>query len=360
MEYAAGDRVAGYEVLEKIGVGGMGSVYRVRNVLTDRMEAMKVLLPGVRSSPELGERFLREIKIQASLTHPNIAGLFSALPLGDDVLMFMELVEGRSLERLLARGALTIEAGASCMCQVLDALEYAHSCGVVHRDVKPSNIMLRPDGAVKLTDFGIASRADRRLTRTGTAIGSLHYMAPEQISAGTVDARSDVYSAGITLYETLTGRRPFEGETDYAIMAAHLQTPPPAPADLPPGLTAVILRAIEKSPEARFQNAREFHDALAQFAPGSQPFPAAHAHGMAAGAPAPMTPTPTPASPVQSPDLDRVKTKLAEYIGPVARILVDRAAKRSASAEQVIAAVAAEIPDARDRERFLKAVRAAR
>ncbi|MBS1834846.1 MAG: serine/threonine protein kinase, partial [Acidobacteria bacterium] len=154
--YSVGEKFGDYEVLQILGAGGMGQVYKVRNLLSDRLEAMKVLLPNLEKQADLLDRFMREIKVQAGLQHKNIAGLHTAQRQGDRILMFIEYVDGITLDKALTRGPLTPELASNIIGQVLEALEYAHSRGVVHRDIKPENIMVQPDGMVKLMDFGIA------------------------------------------------------------------------------------------------------------------------------------------------------------------------------------------------------------
>jgi serine/threonine-protein kinase len=232
---------------------------------------MKVLLPGLVASEELAERFLREIKVLAALNHPNIAALRTALSAEGQVVMVMELVEGESLSKRLSRGPLAVTEALACIDQVLAALGYAHAQGVVHRDVKPANMMVTDDGLVKLTDFGIARSArDSALTATGTTAGSLSYMSPEQVNGGQVDARSDLYSAGISLYEMVTGRPPFKATSEFVLMSAHVTEPPRPPLelrpDLPEALNGIILRAMAKDPAERFQDANEFREALASVA----------------------------------------------------------------------------------------------
>jgi eukaryotic-like serine/threonine-protein kinase len=271
-----GQRVGDYEIVQILGAGGMGQVYKVRNVFSDRIEAMKVLLPNLGGDNELAERFQREIKVQAALDHPNIARLNTAQLVGNQLIMVMEYVEGQSVETLLRHGPLPLQNALSCMVQVLDALAYAHARGVVHRDIKPPNIMLTPQGVAKLMDFGIARmEQDRRLTQTGHAVGSLFYMSPEQIKGVQPDARSDIYSLGITMYEMVTGRRPFEGTSDFSIMAAHLEQKPVAPIEVIPGvpteLSDIILMAIAKDPVNRFQSAAAFHAALKSLTTGLGP-----------------------------------------------------------------------------------------
>jgi serine/threonine-protein kinase len=268
MSLNIGDTIGDYQIIGVLGAGGMGKVYRVRNVISDRVEAMKVLLPNLAEEAELADRFIREIKLVASLDHPNIAGLHTALRIQNQLLMFMEYVEGTTLEERLKQGPLPVEQAAGCVDQVLAALEYAHQRGVIHRDIKPANMMLTPAGKVKLMDFGIAkAAADRRLTMTGTTLGSLYYMSPEQIQgSASLDGRADLYSVGVSLYELVTGQRPFKGDSDYSIMAAHLEQSPVPPIQLDPSLPQVlsdlILTAIQKDPARRFQSAQAFRGAL--------------------------------------------------------------------------------------------------
>jgi serine/threonine protein kinase len=267
-----GERIGDYEIVEVLGVGGMGQVYKVRNLLSERIEAMKVVLPNLESDPGLADRFLREIKVQAALDHPNIAKLHTAMRSGNQLLMFMEFVDGVSLAKRMESGPIRSSEAADISAQVLDALSHAHEHGVVHRDIKPANIMITGAGVVKLLDFGIARmQADRRLTQTGSAVGSLFYMSPEQIRGAEPDPSSDIYSFGITLYEMVTGRRPFGGDSDYQIMSAHLQEAPVAPIEVVPGVSAglseIILMAIAKDPGARFQSAAAFRAALVNVFP---------------------------------------------------------------------------------------------
>ncbi|HTY61542.1 MAG TPA: protein kinase [Acidobacteriota bacterium] len=268
MSYEIGSRVGDYEILQILGAGGMGRVYKVRNVLSDRVEAMKVLLPDLEGNPGLADRFMREIKVQASLDHPNIAALHTALRIENQLMMLMEYVDGVTLDKMMEAGPVPIDKAVDYIAQVLSALAYAHARGVVHRDLKPANMMIMPNGVVKLMDFGIAKMtADRKLTQTGSTVGSLYYMSPEQIKGAVdLDPRSDLYSLGVSLYEVVTGARPFQGDSEYSIMAAHLQKNPPPPIEispnLPNGLNEIILQALQKEPAKRFQTADAFRNAL--------------------------------------------------------------------------------------------------
>jgi serine/threonine protein kinase len=274
-----GERIGDYEIVGILGAGGMGQVYKVRNVLSDRIEAMKVLLPNLEGDQDLADRFLREIKVQAAMDHPNIAKLHTAMRAGNQLVMVMEFIDGTSIAKLLERGPLPASVVVAYTGQVLDALAYAHSRGVIHRDIKPANIMLATSpqgqgGTIKLMDFGIARmKADQRLTQTGSTVGSLYYMSPEQIRGNDPDPRSDLYSLGITTYEMVTGQRPFAGDSDYQIMSAHLQQVPAPPIEIVPGvpsaLSDLILMSIEKDPAARFQTAEAFRAALGNVLPAN-------------------------------------------------------------------------------------------
>jgi serine/threonine protein kinase len=260
-------RIGDYEILGVLGSGGMGKVFKVRNVISDRIEAMKILLPDLAGRQDLADRFLREIKLLAGLNHPNIAALRTALTLNNQLVMVMEYVEGTTLATRLEQGPIPVPDAVHYIDQVLGALSYAHSRKVIHRDIKPANMMLTPEGVVKLMDFGIArSGTDRGLTMTGTTMGSLYYMSPEQVKGQATDARSDLYSVGVSLYEMVTGERPFRADSDYSLMAAHVQQLPKPPIELQKGLPAalneIILTSIAKDPAQRFQSADAFRNAL--------------------------------------------------------------------------------------------------
>ncbi|HTS13857.1 MAG TPA: serine/threonine-protein kinase [Candidatus Limnocylindrales bacterium] len=267
-----GTRKGDYEILELLGTGGMGQVFKVRNVYSDRIEAMKILLPNLADQKNLADRFMREIKVLAGLHHPNIAELRTALTINNQLVMIMEYVEGTTLAARVQQGAIPYGQALGYIAQVLSALSYAHSQHVIHRDIKPSNMMLTPAGVVKLMDFGIAQQGEQGdLTRTNTTVGSFAYMSPEQIKGEAVDARSDLYSVGVSLYEMVTGQRPFPADTAFSAMQAHLQTPPRPPIelrpDLPSALSDLIVMAVAKDPAARFQSADAFAAALQSVAP---------------------------------------------------------------------------------------------
>ncbi len=335
MSYEIGSRAGDYEVLAVLGAGGMGQVYKVRNVISDRIEAMKVLLPNLEGDPDLADRFMREIKVQASLDHPNIAALHTALRIDNQLLMLMEYVEGTTLEDLLRNGPVPIDKAVDYMAQVLSALSYAHARGIVHRDLKPANMILTPKGVIKLMDFGIAKlAADRKLTQTGSTVGSLYYMSPEQIKGSVdLDPRSDLYSLGIAMYEILAGERPFKGDSEYSIMVAHLEhTPVPllqVNPGLPPALNEIVFMSFEKDPAKRFQTADAFRNALLGFAKTRQvasPLPPPVERPIATPAPplpqAPHLPQAPPLPQVLPPQAPQSRRGLYIVVGSVLTIAV--------------------------------------
>ncbi len=278
MPFEVGQVAADYEILGLLGKGGMGRVYRVRNVISNRVEAMKVLLADVAAEADLGDRFIGEIRTLARLDHPNIAKFHTAFKFENQLVMLMELVEGFTLAERGKQEPLPLNDVLSYATQTLAALSYAHQNGVIHRDIKPSNIMVTPHGVVKLMDFGIAkSTFEPLLTRPGTTMGSMLYMSPEQVRGMTVDARSDIYSVGVLLYELTSGRRPFEAENTYAILEAQLNATPQPPVEvnaaLPKPLSDIIMTALAKEPMQRFQTAEAFRNALESIRgrPAAQP-----------------------------------------------------------------------------------------
>ncbi len=401
LRFQVGDRVGDFEVIGVLGSGGMAEVFRVRHVISDRVEAMKVVLPDYLADPDVTDRFLREIKIHASLVHPNIAGMFTAFRHGNAYLMIMELVEGQSLDHLLKHGPLDPGAAIDAIWQVLSALSYAHNNGVIHRDIKPANVILTADGKVKVTDFGIAkSSTGYQLTAAGSMLGSLYYISPEQIRTLPVDHRADLYSLGVTMHELLIGERPFEGHSEYDLMTAHLTDFPRPVHELLPGLpqelSYVLLKALSKDPHDRFQSADEFQEALAPFHQRDYVVaPRPHRSRLSSDIPAPTPPdpgskgrtrhpstqtrlrnearlsesarkTPDPGrdrkpDPAARTDWDAVflktvKQSLSRYLGPIANVVVEKTAKRMHTRKELYAALAAEIPSERDRAAFLQSL----
>jgi len=270
------ERIGDCEIIRELGHGGMGKVFQVRNVLTDRIEAMKVVLPDLAGRSDFVSRFMREIKTLAGLDHPNIAALRTAFTAGDQFVMIMEYVEGVTLADKLQRGPFSTADALNYTDQALAALSYAHSKHVIHRDIKPGNMMLTPQGVVKLMDFGLARSVDEvGLTATGATLGSLDYASPEQVQSLTTDERSDLYSVGVSLYQMVTGKRMFSVTSSFSLMQAQVKEIPRQPIELvpsiPKSLNDVIMQAVSKDPALRFQSADAFRNALSQVAAGEAP-----------------------------------------------------------------------------------------
>jgi len=386
MAIAVGDVIGEYEVIGEIGAGGIGKVYKVRHSISHRVEAMKLLRQDQLGHPEMADRFVKEIRVLASLNHPNIAALHAAFRHGDVLLMTMEYVEGQTLSHKLRTNSVDLWQGLSYISQVLRALMYAHERGVVHRDIKPSNIMITAEEKAVLLDFGLAvSELDAERSRSGSIVGSLHYMSPEQVRGQKVDARSDLYSLGITLYEILTGQLPIKGNSQYEIMDGHLRQQPAPPREinpmLPPDLAGLVMYALQKDPTMRIPTAQEFLRGLETMQ--LEKTITLPASGRATSSfTSPTSPTmqtmpkfPSGAGTSTSPSnrvaavgvktdsssvtgfapeiIDQIAKELAHYVGPIARVLVKKAAKRCNNVRDIYEAVALEIDSIPDRQKFL-------
>jgi hypothetical protein len=270
-----GSRLDGRYVLEsQVASGGMATVWRGTDQVLGRPVAVKVLHENLSQDEELLERFRMEAVAAARLSHPSVVRVFDTGVDGGVCYIVMELFEGTTLADLVAQdGPLPPDEAARIVRAALHGLAHAHREGIVHRDVKPSNILVDASGLVKVTDFGIAKAAfaEGDLTTTGSLLGTAKYLAPEQVEGGAVDPRTDIYAAGIVLYEALTGRPPFEADTHMATATMRLAQEPPAPGSLRSGiprpLEAAVLKALARSPEDRFQSAEEMEAALDRSTP---------------------------------------------------------------------------------------------
>ncbi len=263
-----------YEVKEIVGAGGMGVVYRAFDRELQEPVAIKTLRPEALAGGSAAlERFKQEIRLARKIAHRNVVRTYDLGEQNGMYYLTMEYVEGTSLKQLIvSRGKLPVAVTLTVGKQLCRALEVAHAEGVIHRDIKPQNMVVEPSGFLKVMDFGIARLANppqgKGLTEAGTSIGTPDYMSPEQLSGAELDPRSDLYAAGVVLFECLTGRVPFEAETTWALVAKHLEEEPPDPrrfnSDVPPLLAAVILKAMAKNAADRYGTATEMHDALAR------------------------------------------------------------------------------------------------
>ncbi|HFD38551.1 MAG TPA: serine/threonine protein kinase [Anaerolineae bacterium] len=302
-----GSRLGKYEIRAEIGRGGMGTVYLGYDPLLDRKVAVKVLAPHLAWESDFVERFLREARSAARLRHPSIVTIYDVGHEGNWYFLVMEYLAGPTLAQLIARqGPMSSSRALPILRQLADALDYAHRQGLIHRDVKPGNVIISDEGQATLTDFGVARAAqETRLTATGSVVGTPRYMSPEQARGDALDHRSDLYSLGVVAYEMLTGQVPFTATTPHAVLHKLIyEAPPPVRSrrpDLPPAIEPVMARALAKAPESRYQTGRELVQALEQAlaAPASAPPESRPAPPPTVTA-APV-PTPAPAPPTAPP-----------------------------------------------------------
>ena len=273
-----GKTISHYRILEKLGEGGMGLVYKARDTHLDRFVALKVLPPEKVADPERKRRFVQEAKAASALNHPNIITIHDIASENGIDFIVMECVQGKSLDALVPRKGLRLNATLKLAVQLADALAKAHSAGIVHRDLKPTNVMVTEDGLVKVLDFGLAKLTElsgsadaatltlEHRTEQGTIVGTVSYMSPEQAEGKKVDGRSDIFSFGALLYEMVTGRRAFQGDTKLSILTAILREDPKPPSqiaeDLPTEAERIINRCLRKDPARRWQTMADIRIAL--------------------------------------------------------------------------------------------------
>src|SRR4051795_11650839 len=281
-----------YRLDERIAGGGMGDVWRGTDEVLGRTVAVKILLPALLDEPGFAERFRGEARTMATINHPGVVDVYDY---GSDqhlAFLVMEYVEGDALSRTLSRvGRLTPARTMALVAQAADALQAAHANGIVHRDVKPGNLLVRPNGTLVLTDFGIARSAlVGQLTVAGSVLGTASYISPEQAAGGVATSASDVYALGVVAYQCLVGRRPFEGDNPLEIAMQHVRSQPaPLPNDIPPTVRQVVERALAKDPAARWPTAAAMATVARQAAPALAT-PARHPGGSSPRARATVSP----------------------------------------------------------------------
>ncbi|MGH8850888.1 MAG: serine/threonine-protein kinase [Casimicrobiaceae bacterium] len=361
-------RIGKYTIESVLGKGAMGVVYKAFDPGIERVVAIKTVRKD-RVDQDLIEqsmaRFKNEAKAAGRLLHPNIVSVYEYGEDEANAFIVMEYVEGTGLRDYLSRKAsFDLPHVASIMTQLLRALDFAHERGVIHRDIKPANLILTADGTLKVADFGIARIDTSNLTTLGMVMGTPSYMSPEQCQGQAVDKRSDLFSAAVVLYELLAGEKPFAGATETIAYKICHENPRPASSvsrlALSPTIDAVLAVALEKSPEARFQNARAFNRALREAL--NAPVPQNPDETAATQInPASVSMQPSVAAPPAWEDtiLRTVERQLAHYVGPMARVMTRKAATQTTDLAQLYALLAENISDPSTRERFAAGIRSA-
>ena len=365
---APGGRFGGFEILEPLGAGGMGRVFRARDLALDRVVALKVLAPELSHDEAFVQRFQREARAVARLNHPNIVQIYGVGSVDGVHYLSMEYLDGLSLGHYLKSGHWPESEAILIARQVCQALRVAHAAGLVHRDIKPDNLILTRQGEIKVVDLGIAKRVDddQSMTQSGSAVGTPHYIAPEQVQGRRdVDGRADIYSLGATLYHLVTGHTPFSGTSGAHVMSMHLFAPLPDPRSFEPalseGICQVLRMMMAKQREERYADVHALDLDLYRLQTGLAPQPvepSATAIGgsfMAGAQGGGAAPTPTGFA---AATLSAVEKNLAQEIGPLARVLVRQAARSAASLEALYGTLAEQVAPGPAREAFLSRCRA--
>ena len=287
-----GQTISHYKILEKLGSGGMGTVYRAQDLKLDRYVALKFLPPHLSQDEESKKRFIHEAKAASALNHPNIATIYEIDEAEGQMFIAMEYVEGPSLQDVIVgangRSPLPIDLAIDYAIQIAEGLSKAHAKGIIHRDIKPANILVTEDGVVKIVDFGLAKLAGAtKLTKEGTSMGTVAYMSPEQTQGAEVDHRTDIWALGVVLYEMLTGEPPFKGDYEQAVIYSILNEEPDF-SGIPEALIPVVQKALAKQAEERYQNVGEMLADL-KAVTGSQPLSGLDAKGTSGSKPAPSS-----------------------------------------------------------------------
>ncbi len=359
---APGTRFGDYEIQAELGSGGMGNVYRAVDVNLERPVALKTLASSLLDDPGFVQRFLKEARALARLNHPNVVQVYGFGAVDGTYYLAMELVDGQSLASHLKGRRWSEREAVPIVRQACRALAVAHADGIVHRDIKPDNLILTLRGDVKLVDFGIAKRVDedQSMTRTGSAVGTPHYISPEQVRGERdLDGRVDIYALGATLYHMVTGHTPYEGSSGAHVMSMHLFAPLPDPRRFEPtlsdGICRVLRKMMAKDRDERYADVAALDADLATLVAGGSPEPIEPTETAIQPIPEGMRVHPTGA--FEAATLDRLEEDLATAVGPMARVLVRRAAREGGSVGELCERLAAQIASADQREAFRRRCR---
>ena len=359
-------RFGDYQILDELGAGGMGKVYRARDVSLERVVALKVLPAGHAKDPTFVQRFVKEARAAARLNHPNIVQIYNFGSVEGTYYLAMEFVDGRSLGSHLRERRFTEAEAIGIARQVCKALAVAHAEGLIHRDIKPDNLMLTTRGEVKLVDLGIAKRLDedQAITQTGHSMGTPHYISPEQIRGQKdIDARADIYSLGATLYHLVTGHTPYQGSSGAVVMSMHLVEPLPDPLQYAPGLSEgfcrVLRKMLAKDRQERYPDVAALEVDLFRLHVGQTPRPnEPTAPVFRSTADATLDLNTSQRALIDPVVLLRIEESLAVLVGPMARILVRKAARAAPSLDALCEELARQVDPGSGRDAFLAKCRA--
>ena len=355
-----GSRFGDYEILEALGTGGMGKVYRAMDVTLERVVALKTLATHLAKDSAYVHRFLKEARAAARLNHPNIVQIYNFGKVDATYYLAMEYVDGRSLGSYVKEGRFTEAEAVRIVRQVCRALAVAHAEGLVHRDIKPDNLMLTRRGEVKIVDLGIAKRVDedQSITQTGQSIGTPHYISPEQIRGQKdIDARADIYSLGASFYHLVTGHTPYEGTSGPLVMSMHLVEPLPDPRrwvpELSEGLCRVLRKMMAKKREERYPDMAFLEVDLHRLEAGQTPMPVEPGlSGVETAATRSLPASTQPPPAFDAALLARIEASLSQSIGAMARIIVRKTARTATSLERLCEELALQLAPGSERDAF--------
>lgn len=350
-----------YKVIGKLGKGGMGVVYKAEDTRLGRQIAIKCLSPNLEIDETMRQRFVTEARAASQLDHPNICTIYDMGETPDQQLYFtMPYYEGQSLKQCIVNQSLAVVDVLPIVWQIGEGLKVAHNQGIVHRDIKPANVMLTRDGGVKILDFGVAKVAGVENTETGTSLGTVAYMSPEQIQGEKVDSRTDIWSLGVTLYEMIVGKRPFKGnrmhEVMYSVLYAEYEKVTALIPDAPALINNILDRALRRDKTQRYQRIDEMMDDLRVLHKQWQCVDTAHIERYVAPPPTPSTTTSTPDanSDWDQSTISTITRELTKYLGPMAALVVKKKSQETDNVVELCKKVAESLPNEQEQRKFFR------